>query len=409
MSFILMRSLQPIPRDCSTSRRWYATKKVRSLQVLCVAVVTMHSACRGYAVGREVLGQILGKIRSIAVTSSQPLAAIDVGSNTIHLTVARPTSDGYDLEYLADELELVRLGADVSATGALGPERMQRASSAIQRQAAVARQHGASVVLGIATEGVRAARNGAEFIERIQAETGVALEMVSGDQEAALTYWGATSGLEVTVEGATTSAKRAALDLGGGSLEIVVGEGSRVDWRISLPLGSGVVHDRFARSDPPSAEELARAHDAVREALDALDPPMPVTQAIACGGTATTLAYLGAKAFAPMDPAEIAPSGNGASNGGNGALLRGLTHERLTQLLDLLRTMEAAQVTARYRVEEARARLLGAGGVVLLAAMERLGVESLRVRKRGIREGALLAYVHAGTRWLELATSGEGW
>lgn len=359
--------------------------------------------------GREVLGQILGKIRSIAVTSSQPLAAIDVGSNTIHLTVARPTSDGYDLEYLADELELVRLGADVSATGALGPERMQRASSAIQRQAAVARQHGASVVLGIATEGVRAARNGAEFIERIQAETGVALEMVSGDQEAALTYWGATSGLEVTVEGATTSAKRAALDLGGGSLEIVVGEGSRVDWRISLPLGSGVVHDRFARSDPPSAEELARAHDAVREALDALDPPMPVTQAIACGGTATTLAYLGAKAFAPMDPAEIAPSGNGASNGGNGALLRGLTYERLTQLLDLLRTMEAAQVTARYRVEEARARLLGAGGVVLLAAMERLGVESLRVRKRGIREGALLAYVHAGTRWLELATSGEGW
>lgn len=343
------------------------------------------------------------------MTSSQPLAAIDVGSNTIHLTVARPTSDGYDLEYLADELELVRLGADVSATGALGPERMQRASSAIQRQAAVARQHGASVVLGIATEGVRAARNGAEFIERIQAETGVALEMVSGDQEAALTYWGATSGLEVTVEGATTSAKRAALDLGGGSLEIVVGEGSRVDWRISLPLGSGVVHDRFARSDPPSAEELARAHDAVREALDALDPPMPVTQAIACGGTATTLAYLGAKAFAPMDPAEIAPSGNGASNGGNGALLRGLTYERLTQLLDLLRTMEAAQVTARYRVEEARARLLGAGGVVLLAAMERLGVESLRVRKRGIREGALLAYVHAGTRWLELATSGEGW
>lgn len=350
-----------------------------------------------------------GRVERIVVTSLQPLAAIDVGSNTIHLTVARPTADGYDLEYLADELELVRLGTDVSASGAIGPERMQRASSAIQRQAVVARQQGATPVLGIATEGVRVARNGMEFIEQIRAETGVALEVVSGDQEAALTYWGATSGLDGTSESGGVSAKRAVLDLGGGSMEIVVGEGSRVDWRVSLPLGSGVAHDRFAPSDPPSAEELARAHDAVREALEALDPPLPVTQLIACGGTATTLAYLGAKAFPPTDAAELAPSGNGVANGGNGALLRELTHERLTQLLDLLRVMNAGQITETYRIEEARARLLGAGSVVLLATMERLGVDSLRVRKRGIREGALLAYTHVGARWLELATSGAGW
>lgn len=343
------------------------------------------------------------------MTSSQPLAAIDVGSNTIHLTVARPTSDGYDLEYLADELELVRLGADVNASGGLGPERMQRAIGVIQHQAAVARQHGATLVLGIATEGVRAARNGAEFIERVRVETGVVLELVSGDQEAALTYWGATSGLDDGSEGSSGSAKRAVLDLGGGSLEIVAGERSRVDWRVSLPLGSGVVHDRYAPADPPTAEELARAHDAVREALDALNPPLPVSQLIVCGGTATTLAYLGAKAFPPTDASELAPSGNGAVNGGNGALLRELTRERLMQLLDLVRAKSAAQITETFRVEEARARLLGAGGVVLMATMERLGVDRLRVRKRGIREGALLAYAHVGTRWLELAASGEGW
>ncbi|MGZ3681276.1 MAG: Ppx/GppA phosphatase family protein, partial [Ktedonobacterales bacterium] len=204
-------------------------------------------------------------------------------------------------------------------------------------------------------------------------------------------------------------AKRAVLDLGGGSMEIVAGEGSKVEWRVSLPLGSGAVHDRYAPADPPSAEELARAHDAVREALDALNPPLPVNQLIACGGTATTLAYLGAKAFPPTDPAELAPSGNGAVNGGNGPLLKEPTRERLMQLLDLLRTMNAAQVTERFGVEEARARLLGAGGVVLLATMEWLGVDRLRVRKRGIREGAILAYVHTGTRWLELAATGEGW
>ncbi|MGZ3677678.1 MAG: Ppx/GppA phosphatase family protein, partial [Ktedonobacterales bacterium] len=185
------------------------------------------------------------------MTSSQPLAAIDVGSNTIHLTVGRPTPDGYDLEYLADELELVRLGADVSASGALGSERMRRAISVIQHQTEVARQHGAALVLGIATEGVRAARNGAEFIERVRVETGVVLELVSGEQEAALTYWGATSGLDRESEGKTVDAKRAVLDLGGGSMEIVAGEGSKVEWRVSLPLGSGAVHDRYAPADPP--------------------------------------------------------------------------------------------------------------------------------------------------------------
>lgn len=359
--------------------------------------------------GAGVQGRADERIVSIVMVASQPLAAIDAGSNTIHLTVGRPTPDGYDLEHLADELELVRLGADVSASGALGSERMQRAISVIQHQTAVARQHGATLVLGIATEGVRAARNGAEFIERVRVETGVVLELVSGEQEAALTYWGATSGLDREFEGKAVDAKRAVLDLGGGSMEIVAGAGSKVEWRVSLPLGSGAVHDRYAPADPPSAEELTRAHDAVREALDALNPPLPVNQLIACGGTATTLAYLGAKAFPPTDPAELAPSGNGAVNGGNGAILRELTREQLMQLLDLLRAMKAAQITETFHIEEARARLLGAGGVVLLATMERLGVDRLRVRKRGIREGAILAYEHVGERWLELAASGEGW
>lgn len=374
-----------------------------------VCAGTMHSVCHKNLGTQACQNVYCGRGEHRMVTPSQPLAAIDVGSNTIHLTVARPTSDGYDLEYLADELELVRLGADVSASGALGSERMQRAIGVVQQQTAVARQHGATMVLGIATEGVRAARNGAEFIERVRAETGIVLELVSGGQEAALTYWGATSGLDNISEVSSGTAKRAVLDLGGGSLEIVTGEGSSVDWRASLPLGSGAVHDRYAPADPPSAEELERAHEAVREELDAVNPPLPVSQLIVCGGTATTLAYLGAKALAPTDAAEFAPSGNGTVNGGNGTLLRDLTHEQIMQLLDLLRVTNAAQITERFRIEEARARLLGAGCIVLLATMERLGVDSMRVRKRGIREGAILAYAHAGANWLGLATSGVGW
>jgi exopolyphosphatase/pppGpp-phosphohydrolase len=328
-----------------------------------------------------------------------PLAAIDVGSNTIHLTLARPTPDGADLEYLADELELVRLGADVSATGAIGAERMARAVEAVRRQSAVARAGGAERILGIATEGVRAASNGPDLLERVRDETGVTLELITGDQEAALTYWGATSGLE------DGHASRAVLDLGGGSIEIVLGVGSAVQWRTSLPLGSGALHDRFAPADPATAEQLAAVRSHVEQTLAPLDLPLPVSEALASGGTATTLAALAARALTRDGRLAVPEEGGEAA----GRRITALTDEMLRTLLDLLRSRSAAEIAARYQIEEARARLLGAGTTVLLAAMRRLGVETLRVRKRGIREGALLAYLHAGDGWLRAAADGTGW
>jgi len=318
-----------------------------------------------------------------------PLAAIDAGSNTIHLTVARPTADGRDLAYLADELELVRLGADVSATGAIGPERMERAIAVVRTQAELARAKGASVVLGIATEGVRAASNGGGLLARLRAEAGITFTLVTGDQEAALTYWGATSGLE------DGGARRAVLDLGGGSLEIVVGEGSDVQWRVSLPLGSGAMHDRLAPSDPAQTEELAAVRAETARTLATLAPPLPVHVALVAGGTATTLGTLAERAL--------------PGTGSGGAADPELSPAMLDALVTLLQSMPATEVARRYGIDEGRARLLAAGAMVLLAAMERLGVGALRVRRRGIREGAILAYHRWGEGWPEAAAEGRGW
>lgn len=326
-----------------------------------------------------------------------PLAAIDVGSNTIHLTVARPAAGGRDVVYLADELEFVRLGEDVSKTGAISPERMERALIVMRHQVDVAHAQGAETILGIATEGVRAAANGAMLVERVRQELGISLELITGEQEAALTYWGATSGL------ATTDARQAVLDLGGGSLEIVVGEDSHILWRTSLPLGSGVIHDRYAPSDPPDAEELREAGSIVAASLQLLDLPLPVAEAIACGGTATTLAMLAVRALPP----EVSAAGNVTGNG-NGRVTY-LTRSIMDALLRHLQTQAASELAAHYDIEEGRGRLLGAGCVILLAAMQRLDIESLHVRKRGIREGALLAYAHTGDDWLALAARGSGW
>jgi exopolyphosphatase/pppGpp-phosphohydrolase len=322
--------------------------------------------------------------------SDAPIAALDVGSNTIHLVVARVEGDGHSLDILADELDLTRLGADISASGRIGQERATRAIAVLREQVERARALGAQTLLGVATEGVRAAANRDGFLARVRDEAGIALHTVTGDQEAALTYWGATSTLPSSRE------RRAVLDLGGGSLEMVVGEGARVVWRVTVPLGSGTLHDRYTPSDPPTAEEVARAGEAAAETLQDLTPPLPVTNVTACGGTATTLVRLAARALASPSSSLSGPTSTMLSS------------EQLEELLRLLQSHPAAEI-ARYGIQEARARLLAAGGVVLLNALRRLGKDALRVSERGIREGAILAYVHAGDGWLEEATTGQGW
>ena len=336
-----------------------------------------------------------------SMSAVSPLAAVDVGSNTIHLVVARPTEDGRDLVTLADELDMPRLGADISAHGALSPERMARAIAVLKQQQERADSLGAYEFLLIGTEGVRAAANADEFLTRVQRELGVSLQLISGEQEAALTYWGATSGLHDADE------RRAVLDLGGGSMEVVIGEGSRILWRVSLPLGSGAMHDHYAPSDPPQPAELDRVRQETTTQLDGRHPPLPVARAIACGGTATNLAALAASALNISQPEGLGSSA--APSGMDTAQLGLLNRDQLEALAALLCATPAAELTRRYGIMDARARLLGAGEAVLSAAVQQLGVDALAISRRGVREGTILAWLHAGDGWLDAATKGAGW
>jgi exopolyphosphatase/guanosine-5'-triphosphate,3'-diphosphate pyrophosphatase len=328
-------------------------------------------------------------------TTDAPIAAIDVGSNTIHLVAARPTAANTDLEIVVDETVLVRLGADVTATGAIGAERAATAIGVLRQQVEVARQRRVQPILGLATEGVRKASNGATFIQQVRQVTGVDLIAISGEQEAALTFWGATSGQPIV-------GRSAVVDLGGGSTEIVVGDARSIAWRVSLPLGSGTMHDRVAPADPADLAELTAAARVVEDALRPLDPPLPVLELTACGGTATTLALLARQTLGAdagtADAAVDAP--------GYPAAMGALTEPLIERLLSLLQALPAAVIVERFGVEVGRARLLAAGAVVLQQVMRRLGVSSMRVSRRGIREGAILAYARHGAEWLEAAARG---
>lgn len=354
-----------------------------------------HHRGRAKAARVRELGEAGARLES---DQSKPVAAIDAGSNTIHLAVAHFEANDSTLRLLADDTDMVRLGADVTQFGVIGDERAQRAIAAIRRQLTLARNAGAAITLGIATEGVRRASNAEDFIARVHAETGLRFSLITGEQEASLAYWGATS------EAAVTSGTCAVFDLGGGSLELIVGDGAQIQWRASTPLGAGATRSRLLPTDPPTFTELIDAYDDIRADLAVLDAPLPVNEFIVSGGTATALATLAGRAF--HKHAEQRGAGRSGTSAAGGRR-RALTVATLDALIRLLLTTDVETLIRRYAIKEGRAPLMLSGALTLFACMERFGAERLWISRRGIREGALLAWRRVGDGWLEAATLGR--
>lgn len=317
----------------------------------------------------------------------QPIAAIDVGSNTIHLVVGVPQGEHNNrLEVVKDELEFVRLGAGVSTGGRIAPDRFERGLTVLKRLRDLAIQTGAQMMLCVATEVMRKAANGQEFLARAKAELGLETSVISGEQEASLTFWGATSDRALSQEEPVAVA-----DLGGGSMELVLGLGQRLAWRRSVPLGSGSLYDRFIHSDPPTTDEIAALRSDAASLLGRLDLPEQTGQdglLIVCGGTATTLLTFSWSALS-ITPAQMS-----------------LSRAEMEQGIDTLLAYPAEEIASSYGVEAPRAQILGAGAAVLLELMRRLGVERMEISQRGIREGMILSYARHGAAWLEAAERG---
>ena len=180
-------------------------------------------------------------------------AAIDVGTNTVLLLVAEQTTSGFSP--VAERSAITRLGKGVDANRRLAPEAMERTLEALGRFAAEARSLGAVDVVVSATSAARDAQNGAEFLAAARARAGVDVEILSGDEEARLSY------LAVATDFAAEAAGRelVAIDIGGGSTEFIFGTEHSVRFHTSLNVGSVRLTERYLRSDPPAEEELARA------------------------------------------------------------------------------------------------------------------------------------------------------
>jgi exopolyphosphatase/pppGpp-phosphohydrolase len=317
-------------------------------------------------------------------------AAIDVGSNTIHLVVAR--CKPHDLEILEDEVELVRIGESVTATGEISQQKRQAAIATLCRYKSLAEKHKAGQVLVVATEAIRQASNSRVFLEDVQRETGLKIHLIDGDVEATLTFYGATY---EELRQPNPPALLAVMDLGGGSTELVTAKNMRISWRTSIQIGSGWLHDRYLPSDPPSPDELSVAHTFLQTYIQGMPLKFRPPKLIVTGGSANSLLLLAQQAF------RLDTSSNR------------LTYYDLLHCEGLLIAFKAKDIARRYQQPLARARILPAGALIIREMMSRLHLNEIAISPHGIREGALLAYARYGKNWLnrvqvEASTTDKG-
>jgi exopolyphosphatase/guanosine-5'-triphosphate,3'-diphosphate pyrophosphatase len=208
------------------------------------------------------------------------VAAIDCGTNSVKLLIG-------DLpDVSVRESRMVRLGQGVDATGALADEALARTFAAVDEYAALIRAHGVSRIRFCATSATRDARNADVFTDGVLARLGVAPEVLSGPEEAALVFAGATRALHDELE-----APVLVVDIGGGSTELVLGD-DRPDSGISLDIGAVRLHERHLHDDPPTRAQVAACLADVDRHLDAC--PVPLADARTVIGTSGTIKTMAA-------------------------------------------------------------------------------------------------------------------
>lgn len=299
----------------------------------------------------------------------RPLAVIDVGSNSIRSLVVDLAVEGAP-KVLDDQREVVRLASGLRRRGRLSRKAMRRALDALKRMADIARARGARRIAVVGTSAIREASNRRTFIERVKAETGLRLRVVSESEEARLAFESAALSFDLGSEPC------AVVDLGGGSAELILAFGKHVQEEHSLRLGAVTLTERFLKSDPVRGRELGRLQRYVRRRLRTTrieaDPPPRVL--IASGGTATTLA-------------QIVMARQGLE--GRPVLGFEMTQAELLHLLSAMLRRTLAERRQMPGLSPERADIIVAGAAVLYEIMARLKINLLRVNARGIRHALL--------------------
>ncbi len=301
-------------------------------------------------------------------TGSQRIAVIDVGTNSSRLLVA--DVDGNRVTPIDRRSRVTRLGRGVDLSGRLSAEAIEDVCGAIGEYVEAIEELGAGPVDAIATSAVRDAANGSAFVAELRERFALSARVLDGEEEARLTYLGATSE-HVPTEPTLV------IDIGGGSTELIVGSGREIAFHTSLQVGVVRHSERHIGSDPPAAIELESLATDVRGQIEAAVAGAPaVVEGIAVAGTPTSLAAIEMK-LVPYDPARV-----------HGHVLSLPAIQRMLSTLASVSLAERVQIAGLH---PDRAPTIVAGVVILVEVMRAFALERIGVSEHDILYGAAIA------------------
>jgi exopolyphosphatase / guanosine-5'-triphosphate,3'-diphosphate pyrophosphatase len=304
-------------------------------------------------------------------SSGVRVAVVDIGTNSTRLLIADVARDGA-LTQLYRESIVTRLGDRVDATGQLSDEAIRRVLDALEHYRGLIDEHEVTATTGVLTSAVRDAANGAAFTSEVRDRFGIDARTIGGDEEAALTFAGATS------ERPRDGERIVVVDIGGGSTEFVIGCDGTVDFHVSTQAGVVRQTERHLPTDPAPAESIAELR---RDWAQIIADHVPrearrdVTRAIAVAGTPTSCAAIELE-LEPYDPTRV-----------HGHVLTRASTEQILARLARLTGDELREVRGLH---PDRAPTIVAGVAMLLEVFDAFGLDALEVSEHDILRGAAL-------------------
>ena len=299
------------------------------------------------------------------------LGVVDVGSNTVHLLIVDAHPGAAPVPATSRKIEL-RLAEHLGDDDTIDDAGVDALVSFMQESLLIAEDLGVTEMMAFATSAIREAVNGDAVIEAVRERTGIRLEVLTGDDEARLTF------LAVRRWFGWSSGRLLVIDIGGGSLEIAAGNDENPDLAFSLPLGAGRLTRDFLRNDPPTADEVRAFRKEVRAAMGVavgrISRAGAAGHAVATSKTMRSLARI----------AGAAPSSEGVG------VRRYLHRDDLREWVPKLAAMTVAERSVLPGVSPSRAAQLLAGAVVAEAAMDLMSLEMLEICPWALREGIIL-------------------
>ncbi|MBC5797681.1 Ppx/GppA family phosphatase [Sphaerospermopsis sp. LEGE 00249] len=314
------------------------------------------------------------------VKQNRMIAAIDIGTNSLHMVIVRiePTLPAFTM--IAKEKETVRLGDRNLETGELKPEVIKKAIACLGRFQALAKSLEAESIIAVATSAVREAPNGREFLHQVETELGLSVDLISGQEEARRIYLGVLSGMEFNHQ------PHIIVDIGGGSTELILGDSQEPRSLTSTKVGAVRLTGEFITTDPISDTEFqylqayARGmlERSVEDVLSKLQPG-EIPKLVGTSGTIETIAMINAREKMGVIPSTL----NGYQ----------FNLQDLRTWVTRLRRMNGVERAAISGMPERRSEVILAGAVILQEAMTLLGVDSVTLCERSLREGVIVDWM----------------